>query len=276
MDKNIILNFRSAFVYLFIFFYGNNYTQTSLKKDSAKILNKDKMDTNWLASSSLIGKYQLPQSDFIVFNLENDNEKLYTGKINLAQLQHDAGFALCCMGRIPPVGVTYFNKGYSTGFVQVGSAAFASEIKEVKQKTIALHNLSEYEDKRAALLEKKNVYILDEATISYNKYFNIGFSNIDLPNEGRFYTQLSDMKFKKFKGVKADFYFHGFETLPDFFDANGNNIYNLKLYYWDFPNDISTEDILNHETCKAIFGRDYLLKTEWRNNYEYVITWYEY
>jgi hypothetical protein len=270
------LDFKRLLIFLFVFIYTNGKAQKASAHDSTKNLTKEKVDTNVLAPFSLGGKYQMPITDFIVFNLENDYGKLYTGKINSAQLERDAGFALCCMGRIPEVGVTYYYNGYQSGFVQVGGSSFATEIKEVKRKTITFNNLSDYEDKRAALLEKKNVYILEEATISYNKYFNVCFSNLDLPKEERLYVQLSDMKFKKFKGVKADFYFHGFETLPDFFDANGNNIFNVKLYYWDFPNDISTEDVLNHERSKAIFGRDYLLKTEWRNNYEYVITWYEY
>jgi hypothetical protein len=270
------LNLKRLLIVWFVFVYIKSNAQKLLVSDSVKKLSTTVIDTNSLALFPLAGKYQLPPNDFIVFNLESNPEKLYTGIISLAQLQKDAGFALCCMGRIPPIGVTYFNKGYTTGFVQVGSSRFAIDMKEVKRKSITLHNLSDYEDKRAALLEKKNVYILEEATISYNKYFHVGFSNVDLPNQERFYMQLSNMKNRKFKGDTADFYFHSFETLPDFFDTNGNNIYNVKLYYWDFPNDISTNDILSHERSKAIFGRDYLLKTEWSNNYKYVITWYEY
>jgi hypothetical protein len=271
-----MLNYRCLFIFLFMNSYIGINSQTHSDKDSTKLFKEKKMVLNTIAENALVGNYQIPPNDFIVFNIERNGEKLYTGKIKLVKLQKDAGFALCCMGRIPEISITYYNKGYTSGFVQVGSTSFASDIKEVKKNTVTFNNLSDYESKRAELLESKNVYILEEATISYNKYFNIAFSNIDLPNEGRLYTKLSQMKFKKFEGLKADFYFHSFETLPDFFDANGNNIYNVKLYYWDFSHDISTEEVLNHETCKAIFGRDYLLKTEWRNNYEYTITWYEY
>ncbi len=270
------MNYRILISSLFILFHfriAAQNLQGILISDTMKSKNTD---TNFIALSSGIGNYQLPPIDFIVFNLEKDYSKLYTGKINFNQLQKDAGFAICCMGRIPPIGVTYFSKGYQSGFVQVGSVAFAFDIKEVKRKSVKLNNLSEYEEKRAALIDKKNIYILEEATISYNKYFHVCFSNIDFTDKERFYSQLTDMQNKKFKGAKADFYFHSFETLPDFFDANGNNIYKLKLYYWDFPNDISTNDILSHEMSKAIFGRDYLLKTEWRKNIEYVITWFEY
>ncbi len=69
--------------------------------------------------------YQIPNNDFILFNVEN-KEGFYTGKIDFSTLQKEAGFAICCMGRIPPISVAYYYKGYTSGFIQVGNSNFAT------------------------------------------------------------------------------------------------------------------------------------------------------
>lgn len=179
------------------------------------------------------------------------------------------------MGRIPPVRVTLFNNGYASGFVQVGSAGFASNPRLLTKKSIKLNVLGDYEEKRAELLKSNNVYILDEETISYTHYFFVTLSDKDFPNEERFYSKLSDMTRKLYEGANADYYFQDF-TRSEQRDANDDGLLELKIYYLDFMTKLGRDQVFTQEDSKRIFGREFVLKRGIYYNKEYVITWYEF
>ena len=116
-------------------------------------------------------EYVIPKTDFILFNLEN-KKGLYTGKINFLKLQKACQYARF-MGRIPPIGIVYFDKGYQSSFFQVFTTDFATEIKYVTLKSETFNNLGDYENKRDQLLSLKNNYIVEQETIGYNKYIYV-------------------------------------------------------------------------------------------------------
>lgn len=186
------------------------------------------------------------------------------------------------MGRIPPINITYLDKGYTSGFIQVGSSKFATEIEKVELFSETFQNLGDFEDKRNQVANKYNTYILEEETIRYNKAFYVLIPDIDYPNKERLNSKLSDMKKKLYKGEVTDYYFQGFETFTDkeifrqYIDHNGNTLLRLKFYYYSFPDDLDFNKIFTMNDSKKILGRDYALKTYPFKNKKYILTWYEF
>ncbi len=232
-------------------------------------------------------EYVIPKTDFILFNLEN-KKGLYTGKINFLKLQKACQYARF-MGRIPPIGIVYFDKGYQSSFFQVFTTDFATEIKYVTLKSETFNNLGDYENKRDQLLSLKNNYIVEQETIGYNKYIYVLIqdvdkcSGLDEANEERLYSKLTDLTKKVYKGDALDYYFQGFERFDDketfstYVDVNGHSFYRLKFYYYDLGKDIELKDVFTKNDCKRILGRDYILKSYSAiRNEEYLLTWYEF
>ncbi|MEO9258479.1 MAG: hypothetical protein ABI207_08855, partial [Crocinitomicaceae bacterium] len=144
-------------------------------------------------------------------------------------------------------------------------------------------NLGDYEAKRNQILSTPNTYIIEETTIGYDKFFYVLLSDVDDPKEERFYSKLTDMTKKLYKGENADYYFQGFEHFEDketysgYVDFNGNSIFKLKFYFSDFSDILEIDQVFTKKDCKSIFGRDYVLKTySYVRNEEYVLTWYEF
>lgn len=135
------------------------------------ILVKKEIDTVKTTKTNSISNYKNPKNDFVTFNILSETG-LYTGKINYQKLKNQADFAICCMGIIPLIHVTYYNEGSQSGSVQVGFSNFASEIKLLTKKTDTFQNLNDYTNKREKLLAANNTYILHDE-ITYNKKYTL-------------------------------------------------------------------------------------------------------
>lgn len=183
------------------------------------------------------------------------------------------------MGRIPPVSVKYYHRGYTSGSIQVGNTGFASVRIPVTVMTDTFDNLGDYKSKRKQLLEQERSYINEENTIGYNKIVDIILPNEDYPNELRFYEKLRNMCHKLHKGEYADYYFEDFETFENsntgynYLTPEGKQLYKLRFYYFDFPIDIGGSKVFTSKDSRAIIGRDYTLKIFERNE-RYVLSWY--
>jgi len=222
--------------------------------------------------------YRPPEHDFIVFNVEG-KDGLFTGDVDTAKLNDLARFAICCMGRIPPVSVKYYHRGYTSGSIQVGNTSFATLRLPVTVMSDTFDNLGDYENKRKQILEQKRSYIIEENTIGYNKIVDIILPNEDYPNELRFYEQLPNVCHKLHKGEYAEYYFDDFETFENtttgynYVTPEGKQLYKLRFYYFDFPIDIEGSKVFTSKDSRAIIGRDYTLKIFERNE-RYVLSWY--
>ena len=222
--------------------------------------------------------YTAPVHDFIVFNVEG-KDGLFIGDVDTAKLKELARFAICCMGRIPPIRLQFYQQGYTTGSIQVGSTDFAKVMLPVTFMTDTFDNLGDYESKRIELLEQKRSYIIEEKTIGYNKIVDIILPNEDYPNELRFYEKLRSMCHKLHKGEYADYYFEDFETFENsntgynYVTSEGKQLYKLRFYYLDFPNEIGGVNVFTSKDSRVIIGRDYTLKIFERNE-RYVLSWY--
>ncbi|MEO6820673.1 MAG: hypothetical protein ABI266_02965 [Ginsengibacter sp.] len=270
---------QSFFIIVLLFHQSiSSYSQEKVQPNDSLNIEKKLENKSPLNNTN----YKIPRNDFIVFNVEK-KDGLYTGKIDFSTLQKSAQFALCCMGRIPPISVTYFYKGYTTGSIQVGSTNFAKGIRPVKLLSDTFNNLGDFEDKKTQVLLLKNTYILEEETIGFNKFIYVLIPDVDEANGDRLYDKLTDMKKKIYKGESADYYLRSFDRLEEphtmsaYIDFNGHQVYRLKFYYYDLDKDIDIDKVFTKKDCKNILGLDYLLKlySSIRND-EYILTWYQF
>lgn len=243
--------------------------------------NKSSLDTQPTMDLLLPTEYKTPQADFLIFNV-NQKEGLFTGKIDVISLQKTCQYALL-MGRIPPIGIVYYNKGYQTSSIQVFTTDFATDIKQVTLKSEKFKNVGDYENKRNQILSLKNTYIIEEESIGYNKFIYVLIQDVDSTNEERLFSKLTNLSKKVYKGDALDYYFQGFgrfddkETFSSYVDANGYSLYRLKFYYSDLDKDVELGNVFTMSDCKRIIGRDYILKSYSAiRNEEYVLTWYQF
>ncbi len=221
--------------------------------------------------------YAIPANDFIVFSVEG-KKGLYTGKIDHSQLNESVQFSRF-MGRTPPIFIITYNKGYVSGFTSATCSRFATDIKKIKRFSRKFKNKTAYEHRRRKIATKKNIYILEEESIKYNKVFSVIISDVNSLKD-RLYPKLSDMQKKLYKGEYTDYYFQSFEQFKDkksyYIDPNGNLLFRLTFYYSDAFPDLASDKIFTKNDSQKILGKDYVLKTASFENKEYVLTWYKF
>ena len=218
--------------------------------------------------------YSLPKYDFIVFR--DQTRKLFTiTNFDEKALQRSLSQAVN-MSTVPPIGITFYKNGIVTSST-LCAYIIEGQRNTLIKKTEKFTTLGDYSRARTKLLEKENVYILEEETNGFYSYVYVILSGEDTEDGTRFYSKLSDMKKHFYKGKYANYFFDSFEPFDYYTDTETlTTLYKLKINYHDFEYRLKRERIFTREDSKNIFGREWLLQSGWKYNKEFILTWYEY
>ena len=228
--------------------------------------------------------YQLPPHDFVVLSSTRGN----TGEYTLLQLDKEelrkSIESTRLMGSMPPVFVTFYNKGIKVREAAASFQFFPPVSKEqaklfpqkkLVKKTKTFLYSGDYERARKSVSAKGNTYILEEESNGCNLYFYVVIPDKKDPDSD-FYRKLLDMKKHFYKGEFFDYFFDSFESF-DYYASASENLYRLKIYYYEYFKKTESEKVFTRKECENIFGCEWLLRSSkiFENN-EYILTWYEY